>query len=348
MIHPRLVISLCGALVWTAACSSTVRPPKRTRLTTKELVKKSKPAIVRVLVKSRAGGGFGTGFVVSPDGRIATNMHVILGAEEAAVTLLDGSQLPVKRIVAYDADRDLVILDVDPGRPLPTLRLGNSDEVSAGDRVVAIGNPLGVLDYTVSDGLISSVRTVGASTVLQISAPISEGSSGGPLFNMYGEVIGVVRAFISQGQNLNFGIPSNYLQQLLKDNGEGWTVAAFAEKFAPKRPTIKRDIPDHELSVLDGCGDDSLLVAVKGITEAIRLGAPLYNQGNHEACFRIYEGTAARLERELACKGLSKALDHGLKLAGTTEGFTRKAWVMRDTFDGILRVIERKASASSP
>jgi hypothetical protein len=325
-----------------------MKPAQRTRLTTKELVQQSKPAIVRITVESRGGEGVGTGFVISPDGRIVTNLHVIVGADDVKVSLLDGTELPVQLVLAIDEERDLAIVKVDAGRALPSLQLGNSDDVSAGDPVVAIGNPLGVLDYTVSDGIIASVRPVSESlTVLQITAPISQGSSGGPLFNPYGEVIGVVRAFIGQGQNLNFGIPSNYVRPLMARN-EGWTLTKLSDKFRPETPRIERRVPFHELSMLDGCGDDALLTAVRGITEAISVGAPLYNQGNHEACFRIYEGIAVKLERELECVGLREALGQGLLRASTLDDFTLKAWAMRDAFDGVLNVVERKARAAVP
>lgn len=319
-----------------------MRGPKRTRLTTKELVQQSKPAVVRIMAESDSGSGAGTGFVVAPDGRIVTNLHVVAGAESIVVTLLDGTELPVREITAIDREHDLAILKVNAGRVLPVLRLGDSDEVSAGDPVIAIGNPLGVLDYTVSDGIISSVRPVTTSlTVLQITAPISQGSSGGPLFNSYGEVIGVIRAFLGEGQNLNFGIPSNYVQPLLWRE-DRWTPEELAEELKPRQPQIERKVPVHEVSLLDGCSDEALLLVVRGVAEAIRVGAPLYNEGNHEACYRVYEGTAMRLEREVECNGLREALGQGLLRASTEESYTSKAWAMRDAFDGILDVIGRR------
>ncbi len=322
-----------------------------------DIVKQSTSAIVRVEVSSSQGGGVGTGFVLTEDGRIATNLHVIGGAEEVEVVLLDGTRLPVSKVTAYDPIRDLAVLSVRSDRTLPTLALGNSDNISAGDPVVAIGNPLGVLDYTVSDGLISSVRAISAElTILQISAPISQGSSGGPLFNRYGEVIGVATAVSSRGQNINFGIPSNYLRPLL-ERDEALSLAGLNERMESLRPSgpasssasgggggtsIQRQVPDHDVALLDGCTEESMATTVERIQEAINLGAPLYNQGHHEACFRIYEGAATGLERELACPGIRDALGQGLLRAGTLDDFTAKAWAMRDAFDGVLDVIARK------
>lgn len=337
---------LCAAAaVLALGCSSVTGSgaASQSRLTTKELVQRSKPAVVRITAESRAGAGVGTGFVVSADGRIVTNLHVVAGAEDIQVRFLDGTELPARLITAIDLERDLAVLKVDASRALPTLRLGNSDEVAAGDPVIAIGNPLGVFDYTVSDGIISSVRVISSTlSVLQITAPISQGSSGGPLFNADGEVIGVVRAFIGEGQNLNFGIPSNYVLPLMTRN-EGWTPQRLAAELVPQDPAVRRRIPEHDISLLDGCSDEAVVTTVRDIAEAIRIGAPLYNDGNHEACYRIYEGTAIRLERELECPGVRDALGQGLLRASTEDSFKLKAWAMRDAFDGVLRVIERKA-----
>src|SRR4030095_16887014 len=159
----------------------------------------------------------------------ATNLHVIAGTSEIKVKLHDGTLYPAMEVVNVDPGRDLALLRFKPPRPQPTLRLGDSSKVSAGDQIVAIGNPLGVFENTVSEGLISSVREVcssqdaaegkhgcpGELTFLQISAPISQGSSGGPLFNQAGEVVGVTTAIISSGQLINLAMPANYLKPLI-------------------------------------------------------------------------------------------------------------------------------------
>ena len=322
-------------------------------LTPKQVVQRATPAIVRIEVEGPNGGeAFGTGFVLSADGRIATNLHVISGATDVRVSLHDGTRLALDQIAAIDPLRDLAIITVQSRDRLPILPLGNSDDVEAGDPVIVIGNPLGVLDYSVSDGLISAVRPVTRRlTVLQISAPISQGSSGGPLFNAYGEVIGVATAIAGQGQNLNFGIPSNYLLPLLSRD-DGLTLRGLSEKLrdigdpSGRSPAttgaIQRKVPQHPVSLLDGCSKQSVATAVDGISSAIQIGAPLYNEGNHEACYRVYEGTAIRLERELPCEGLREALGQGLLRASTEEGYTLKAWAMRDAFDGVLLVAKKK------
>ena len=335
---------LLGAL--GCAGSTVVAPPQR--LSPRQIVEKSKPAIVQVEV---GNDRMGTGFVIDRTGVVATNLHVVVGSDDIKVRLVDGTVLGVPRIVAIDPDHDLALLDVDPKAPLPTLPLGDSDKVEAGDPVLAIGNPLG-LGYTVSDGLISSVRQFSEDvTLLQISAPISQGSSGGPLFNPYGEVIGVATAIFAEGQNLNFGVPSNYVRTLAA-RPRPLPVAEFAALTKP-RPTeidvggkkIVRQVPKHDLAIFDGCDAKDIGEAVKSVSEAIELGAPLYNQGNHDACYRIYEGAASKLERDSPCKGVREAFGAGLLRASTMENPTEKAWALRDAFDGLIDVAMRYARA---
>jgi serine protease Do len=353
-VRSLLVAALSIGTAVTAAAGGCGVPDKSTtpqRMTPKQIVETSKPAIVRIEAGSDR---VGTGFVIDASGVIATNLHVVAGQSDIKVRTLDGTTLTVPRVLALDPDHDLALLDVDPRSPLPILRLGDSDKVAAGDPVIAIGNPLGVLDYTVSDGLISSVRQIpGGLTLLQISAPISQGSSGGPLFNSFGEVIGVATAIFDAGQNLNFGVPSNYVRTL-EQSQKPMTVVQFAELTRPKDHVIEsgdkkivRKVPHHDLSIFDKCKPEQIADAVQAISQAIELGAPLYNQGNHEACYRIYEGTSMRFERESTCQGVRDAFGAGLLRASTVESFTEKAWALRDMFDGLLDVSVRYAKRNA-
>jgi len=350
------LISLAGGLL---ACGGALKPAQRVRLSAREIVDRSKPAIVRIDVLRRDGvRGIGTGFVVSSDGRIVTNLHVIQQTKEAIVTLVDGSEHPVVRVVSADPRRDLAVIEIAPIKRLKILRLGNSDEVAAGDLVIAIGNPHG-FDYSVSDGLISSVRSFKDEDLemIQISAPISLGSSGGPLFNRFGEVIGVAVAISSQGQNLNFGIPSNYLLPLIAARG-GSPLERFDTRVqkAPwasspgdedscDYPPVSRKIPVFEVAMIEACSREDLAVVFAEIRSAIQVGAPLYNPPTcrAEACFRIYEGVALKLRHTLSCEGITLALAEGMSRAETQTTFHAKAWAMRDTFDGILDLILRWA-----
>lgn len=349
----RLVLAVCVVTAVGCGGKGTPAPAAPAPLTPKQIVENSKPAIVRI----EAGTDkVGTGFVIDGAGVIATNLHVVAASAPITVRLLDGTALTVERIVGVDVDHDLALLGVAAGRPLPTLALGDSDQVAAGDPVLAIGNPLGVLDYTVSDGLISSVRQVAPGfKLLQISAPISQGSSGGPLFNSFGQVIGVSTAVFTEGQNLNFGMPSNYVQALFRQPPRDLDVAEFAELTRPQPQaivvdgvTIERKIPEHPPTLFAGCEATAVADVVAAIDSAISVGAPLYNRGDHEGCFKIYEATAIKFEQGSTCKGVRDAFGAGLLRVSTLSAPAAKAWAMRDTFDGLLAAVNRWTHSAPP
>lgn len=347
-----LTFSAFGAL-GSAACgggsAAAQKPAARVKLTPKEIVQRSSPAIVRVEAGSDR---VGTGFIVGK-GLIATNLHVVIGKREIRVVLYGGASVPVERIAGLDPDRDLILLGFSPPKELPSLLLGDSGTASAGDPVYAVNNPLGVLDYSVFDGLVSGVRPYNDKlTFLQVSVPTSQGSSGGPLFNQYGEVIGITSAVIPSGNGLALAIPINYLRPILEApiTVSVEEFAAATRDFDPSgggggggdssSPRIVRRVPDLDRKAFDGCSKPQVLEIVDGIRSAISSGAPVYNQGNHEACFRIYEGTAIKFEREAACPAIRSSFGDGLLRAGSVDTFTEKAWAMRDTFDGVLRAAD--------
>jgi hypothetical protein len=156
----------------------------------------------------------GTGFLVGADGVIVTNYHVIETGNAATVKFPDGTVLSVDGVLAANKVRDLAVIKIH-GENFRTLSLGDSDDIQVGEEVVAIGNPL-LLESTVSNGIISGVRTSKElGKFLQTTAPISPGSSGGPLFNMRGEVVGINTLYLEGGENLNFAIPVNDAKLLL-------------------------------------------------------------------------------------------------------------------------------------
>ena len=162
----------------------------------------------------------GSGFIVDPEGLIATNYHVIGGAFEIIITFWDGSRAGAKLIAATKLG-DIAILKVNVGHPLPVVRWTNSDQVEIGDPVIAIGNPLGI-GMSVSTGIVSALnRNIMASpydNFIQTDASINHGNSGGPLFNMKGEVIGIDTAIYSPTSGsvgIGFAIPANDAQFVL-------------------------------------------------------------------------------------------------------------------------------------
>lgn len=161
----------------------------------------------------------GTGFFVGSSGLLLTNFHVIEGTDLVGVKVPGSNDvLWAKKATGFDVENDLVVLEVETGGKKP-VSFGDSDQAQVGEQIVVIGNPEG-LEQTVSNGLLSGIREVDGRKLFQISAPISEGSSGSPVFDGRGEVIGVVVSTLESGQNLNFAVPVNYAKPLLNRTTE--------------------------------------------------------------------------------------------------------------------------------
>jgi S1-C subfamily serine protease len=185
-----------------------------------DIVKYVSPAVVTISINDDYGEelAFGSGFFIG-DGKILTNAHVVEGAYSAEVYSLDNIYYYVT-IDKRDDDLDLAVLSVQ-GSEEPPISLAEDTNLVVGQPVLTIGNPKG-LERTVSDGLISAIRDWDGVQNIQITAPISHGSSGGPLLNMQGSVIGVTYAGIEEGQNLNFAIGIDTIKKFLQtpDNPE--------------------------------------------------------------------------------------------------------------------------------
>jgi S1-C subfamily serine protease len=189
--------------------------PPLTELKTLKEIAKNKSGVVFIKIFDEEGTQLasGSGFCLSPDGIIATNYHVIDGAFSVKCSLDDGSEYDVKYVLNFNKKKDIALLQLKNAKNLPILALGNSDKMELGDDVIAIGNPM-ELQNTVSSGIVSGIRKILGLNYIQTTASISPGSSGGPLFNSYGEVIGITSMGISDSQNLNFAIPINELTKL--------------------------------------------------------------------------------------------------------------------------------------
>jgi S1-C subfamily serine protease/Flp pilus assembly protein TadD len=192
-----------------SAAASSPLPPD-------ELFARASPAVVQVVIQNRKGRslGGGSGFLIGKNGFIVTNYHVIEKAHKAQVVLADKSTLPVLGAAALDEEADLAILKVAGQIGAQPLELAGNDLPPVGTKVYAIGSPLG-LTQTLSDGLVSGHREIDDVAVIQTTAPISPGSSGGPLLGTAGRVVGVTTAFLKGGQNLNFAVPASHVARLL-------------------------------------------------------------------------------------------------------------------------------------
>ncbi|OUL33759.1 serine protease [Nostoc sp. T09] len=168
---------------------------------------------------TRVARGTGSGFIIKSNGVILTNAHVVSGADRVTVTLKDGRRF-TGQVLGADSATDVAVIQIQANN-LPTVSLGNSDQLKPGEWAIAIGNPLG-LDNTVTVGIISgtqrSSRAIGSRSrevsFIQTDAAINPGNSGGPLLNQSGQVIGINTAIIQGAQGLGFAIPINQAQQI--------------------------------------------------------------------------------------------------------------------------------------
>lgn len=194
------------------------------------IIKQIQPSIVSILISNKEGtvSGQGSGFFINQGGDLITSRHVLEGASHASVITSEGKEYPIKRVVSEDPDGDLILASIDlEGSQVQPLRV-RSTFPETGERVIIIGTPLG-LEKTVSDGIVSAVREVpGFGRIIQVTAPISPGSSGSPVVDMKGEVVGIATFFIIAGQNLNFAIPGERISKLVR--GEGQTLPEREEQ----------------------------------------------------------------------------------------------------------------------
>lgn len=209
-----------------------------------QIAKKALASTVLLVMEDANGQplSLGSGFFIR-NGQVATNLHVVKGAARGYAKLVNQeTKYDIEGITAFDAERDLVILKISaPGTQV--ISFGDSDTVQVGAPIYAVGNPRG-LEGTFSQGIISSIRKIGMDKLLQLTAPISPGSSGGPVLNDKGQVIGVSVATFRGGQNLNFAIPSNYLTALM-------------EQIGPAKPLLEAKPIRSKLSLLDDFGGRS-------------------------------------------------------------------------------------------
>jgi hypothetical protein len=236
---------VCLLLIITPVFAQQPAPQK---LVAREIAERTLPSVVLLMMSSDNGEkSFGSGFFVTPD-VVVTNYHVIEGAS-SGLARINGQQAKreVAGIVAMDRERDLALLKLKStvGKPLP---IGDSNTVSIGDEIYAAGNPMG-LEGTFSQGIISSVRKVEGEKIIQITAPISHGSSGGPVLNNQGQVIGVAFGSFVDGQALNFAVPTAYLRALMATHKPLMSFAQAAEaaeaaEAAPKEAvSVQTEVP---------------------------------------------------------------------------------------------------------
>ena len=208
----------------------------------RDIAENAFPSVVMLVMQDSHGQptSLGSGFFVKED-VVATNLHVIEGATSSYAKIVGKKpKYDIAGFIAIDPHKDLVLLRLNKIKA-PTLKLGDSNDVAVGDEVYAIGNPQG-LEGTFSKGIVSSIRKVGEDSLLQITAPISPGSSGGPVLNTLGEVVGVSVATFKGGQNLNFAIPTRYLHPLMSKMKSPSSLAGDGENTERNAKSILREL----------------------------------------------------------------------------------------------------------
>lgn len=171
---------------------------------------------IKSVVTIRTDISQGSGFIISSEGYVVTNAHVMEGAKAAGITTYDGETHSVS-LIGENEIMDVILLKID--KSYNPLKLANSDNVQIGEKVIAIGNPLG-LQFSVSEGIISAIDrqgTNGINAYIQTDAALNPGNSGGPLIDKKGEVVGINNFKVSGSENIGFALESNYLKNIIND-----------------------------------------------------------------------------------------------------------------------------------
>ncbi|HEY9812649.1 MAG TPA: HhoA/HhoB/HtrA family serine endopeptidase [Candidatus Sericytochromatia bacterium] len=216
---------------------------------------------------SRVERGTGSGFIISSNGQILTNAHVVAGADTVSVTLKDGRTMQGK-VLGVDPVTDVAVIKIN-GSNLPAVRLGNSEQLKPGEWAIAIGNPLG-LDNTVTTGIISATGRTSSQvgvpdkrvSFIQTDAAINPGNSGGPLLNASGQVIGMNTAIIQGAQGIGFAIPINTAQRIATQLATTGKVehAYLGIQMVNLTPELKESINSNANSGLNVDQDRGILV----------------------------------------------------------------------------------------
>jgi serine protease Do len=230
-------------------------------------------------------GSLGSGVVISPQGYIVTNAHVVEQADEIIVTMADESQHKAE-LVSADPEGDLAIIKMETDKPVAAIRMGTSSDLMIGETVIAVGNPFGY-QHSVTTGVVSAVdRTIAPSPaakhegLIQTDAPINPGNSGGPLLNIRGELIGINTAIRAGAQGLGFAIPVDKVRAVMigllsvRSAGQPWHGIKFdAAKRAPVVMEAEKDSPAAKAGLLKGDRIETL--GGRRMAEVIELGTHL-------------------------------------------------------------------------
>ncbi len=308
----------------------------------------------------------GSGFVISPEGYIVTNNHVVEDVDKIKVAFEDGSEFEAN-VVGRDPATDIALIRVETDRPLPSLSLGDSEKLRTGDWVVAIGNPFG-LEHTVTAGIVSALhrRNIGAGRYedfIQTDAAINPGNSGGPLLNLSGEVVGINTAINPRANTIGFAVPVNMAKEILpqlRESGRvtrGWlgvviqrvttdlqealdldsTEGALVSKVDPKGPAAKAGIERGDVIVRF---DDKPVAEMEELPRIVASTAPgsavdvvVVRDGKRKS-FRIDLGTLEEETVVAAAQGESGPAAFGMRVQSLTPDLAEQLGV--DESSGVV------------
>jgi len=227
-----------GLLLWLVSTG-----PIRAEVDLTKLVDKIRPAVATIVVynANRQVTGIGSGFFIDKSGHLITNYHVLDGSYAADVRTFDGKTYPIKLVVADDKSVDLVKVLVDiPRKKIKSIKL-SKNLPSIAEQILVVGSPMG-LEHTVSEGIVSSIRKIpGVGKFFQMSAPISPGSSGSPVINLKGQVIGVATFQFVRGQNLNFAVAGESVLKL-KATGPALAMSRWTFNNSLEQPKLAEEL----------------------------------------------------------------------------------------------------------
>jgi len=250
-------------------------------LSASEIFEQRSPSVVTI----NTSGGIGSGVIIDPSGIIVTSLHVVRGESEAEIQLSNGDIYDAVTVINVDERKDIVLLKLE-AYGLTSAPLGNSEMVRTGETVTLIGSPEG-LDLTVSTGIVSSIRDSGEGyRLIQTTAAASSGSSGGGMFNEFGELIGIVTSKIMEAENITFAIPVNYVRGLTS-NSSPMTLADLARRF-PDDESAADSAPASTTTTAQAASLDDSILAMVALLQASGLD---YRKSGDDSWAVAYEGT---------------------------------------------------------
>jgi Trypsin-like peptidase domain len=233
----RILTAICLLII------PTILSPQ-SGLISPEVVARASKSVVFLKGSTEGGTVLGSGFLISSDGKIATNLHVVRDMKAGAVQLQSGEIFDTFSVIAFDDRKDIAVLQI-AGFDLPAIELGNSNELKTAEPVIAIGSPQG-LKGTVTSGIVSAVRDDPASggyKVIQTDAAANPGNSGGPLVNAKGQAIGIVTSKLRGSDGLNFAVPINYVRGLLASTTKPLNLDGLRSALTNAPSDAFKDVP---------------------------------------------------------------------------------------------------------